>query len=64
MRNNRGLTVQDRINESFDIARELNGQDRKAFALRAISVADFALEFGLITLEEWEQHLSDYLDII
>ena len=66
MKNNRGLTVNDRIKESFDIAREINGtsQDKKAFALRAIGVADFALEFGLITFEEWEQYLSEYFQIV
>ena len=65
MRNNRGLTVKDRIKESFEIAREVKGtqQDKKAFALRAIGVADFALEFGLITYEEWEQYLSEYFQI-
>lgn len=62
MKNNRGLTVQDRIKESFEIAKEVNGNnhDRKAFALRAIGVADFALEFGLITFDEWEQYLSEF----
>ena len=63
MKNKRGLTAKDRIKESFDIARELDGEDKKAFALRAIGVADFALEFGLITFEEWEQYLSYYLQI-
>lgn len=63
MINNRGLTVQERIKESFDIARELEGTEQKAFALRAIGVADFALEFGLITFEEWEKYLSYYLQI-
>lgn len=65
MRNNRGLTVRDRIKESFEIAMEVKGtkQDKKAFAMRAIGVADFALEFGLITYEEWEKYLSDYFQI-
>ena len=65
MRNNRGLTVQDRIKESFEIAREVKGtqQEKKAFALRAMGVADFALEFGLITYTEWEKYLSEYINI-
>ena len=65
MINNRGMTVKDRISESFEIARETDGtpQDKKAFALRAIGVADFALEFGLITFEEWENYLSEYIRI-
>lgn len=61
MINNRGLTVRDRITESFDIAREMKGSERKTFAIRAIGVADFALEFGLISYEEWEKYLSEYL---
>ncbi len=64
MRNNRGLSVNDRIKESFDIAREMKGADKKTFALRAIGVADFALEFGLITYNEWEQYLSEYFQIV
>ena len=65
MINNRGMTVKDRISESFEIAREIDGtpQDKKAFAIRALSVADFALEFGLITFEEWKNYLSDYFRI-
>jgi hypothetical protein len=65
MINNRGMTVKDRIQESFDIARAIEGsqQDKKAFALRSIGVADFALEFGLITFEEWEGFLSEYFQI-
>lgn len=66
MRNNRGLTVSERIQESFDIAKEMKGspQDKKAFALRAIGVADFALEYNLITYEEWQNYLSEYFKVV
>ena len=65
MINNRGLTVSERIKESFDIISEIEGtyHDKKAFALRAIGLADFAFEFGLITYDEWEEYLSMYFDI-
>lgn len=66
MRNNRGLTVSERIQESFEIAKEMQGsqQDRKAFALRAIGVADFALEYDLITYEEWQGYLSEFFNVV
>lgn len=66
MRNSRGLTINERIAESIEVVKQIEGtpQERKALALRAMGVADFAVEFGLISVMEWEAYIHDIFTML
>ena len=64
MKNKRGKTVTDRLNEDIEYAK--NTADikyRELLALKALGAADLAVEFGLITYNEWEKHIEDIFKI-
>ena len=66
MKNKRGQTVQKRLTEHCEFARNYKGsnQDKKIFALRTLGGIDLALEFGLITYNEWEEYIKDIFNLI
>ena len=55
MRNKRGLTVTERITQDLELASmEGNVEQRRLLAHMAIAAAEFAIDFGLITYNEWD----------
>lgn len=61
----RGYTVQDRIRQDIEYAMGmLNEADRTLLATKALGAADLAVEFGLITYNEWEQYIGMIFDIM
>ena len=64
MKNKRGYTIQDRIKQDIEFAKSKTEQaDRTLLATKALGAADLAIEFGLITYKEWEQHIEDIFKI-
>lgn len=54
MRNKQGLTITERINRDIELAEmSCDTEERKMLAHMAISAAEFAIDFGLITYKEW-----------
>lgn len=54
MKNKRGLTIKERINEDIDLAEMVdNNEHRRLLAYMAIAAAEFAIDFDLITYKEW-----------
>ena len=64
MRNKRGYTVQDRLKQDIEHAKKIDDiTNRRLIAAKALGAADFAVEFGLITYNEWEKHIEDIFRI-
>ena len=64
MKNKRGYTVQDRIKQDIEYAKNKKDKaDRTLLATKALGAADIAVEFGLITYNEWEKHIEDIFQI-
>ena len=64
MNNKRGYTAQQRITQDIEYAKKIeNKADRTLLATKALGAADFAVEFGLITYKEWENHIEDIFNI-
>ena len=64
MKNKRGYTVQDRIKQDIEYATKTEDKEsRSVLATKALGAADLAVEFGLITYTEWEQHIEDIFNI-
>lgn len=62
--NKRGQSIQDRIKQEIEYAKSIeNNADKKLLATKALGAADIAVEFGLITYKEWEQHIEDIFKI-
>lgn len=64
MKNKRGYTVQERIKQDIEYAKRTASEaERGLLATKALGAADLAVEFGLITYNEWEQHITDIFKI-
>ena len=64
MKNKRGYTVQDRIKQDIEYAKNTEDKaNRTLLATKALGAADIAVEFGLITYNEWEQHIENIFKI-
>lgn len=64
MKNKRGYTVQDRIKQDIEYAKKIEDKtNRRLLATKALGAADIAVEFGLITYNEWEKHIEDIFQI-
>lgn len=65
MKNKRGKTVNERLNEDIEFAEATTEiADRKLLATKALGAADLAVEFGLITYTEWEQYIDRIFKLI
>lgn len=54
MRNKRGLTVTERIKQDIEHAEAVNDKEhKKLLAYMAISAAELAVDYELITYKEW-----------
>lgn len=64
MKNKRGYTVQDRITQDIEHAKNMEDKaSRTLLATKALGAADLAVEFGLITYNEWEKHIDTIFKI-
>lgn len=64
MLNKRGYTVQDRLKQDIEYAKQIEDiHNRRLLATKALGAVDFAVEFGLITYNEWEKHIEDIFKI-
>ena len=64
MRNKSGLTVVERIEKDIEFAEAVSDTEhRRLLAHMAISAAELAIDFGLITYKEWEKHIEDIFNI-
>lgn len=64
MLNKRGYTAQDRLKQDIAYAKKLkDDRERKLIATKVLGAADLAVEFGLITYNEWEKHIEDIFQI-
>ena len=64
MKNKRGYTVQDRIKQDIEYVKNIEDKASKSLlATKALGAADLAVEFGLITYNEWEKHIEDIFQI-
>ena len=54
MRNRQGLTITERINRDIEHAETVsNAEHRQLLAHMAISAAELAIDYNLITYKEW-----------
>lgn len=54
MRNKQGLKITERITKDIEFAEEVNNtEQRRLLAHMAIAAAELAIDFGLITYQEW-----------
>lgn len=53
-------SVQDRIREDIDYARNaVDLNQRKALAFKVLGAVDFAVEFKMISYQEWEGYVGE-----
>ena len=65
MKNKRGQTVTDRIEQDIEYAQNTaNVKHREVLALKVLGAVDFAVEFGLITYKQWEQYIDKIFKLI
>lgn len=65
MRNNRGITIRDRLYLNIELAESAKNKDnKKALAFQALGAVEIAVEFGLITTAEWEKYINDIFTIL
>ena len=65
MKNKRGYTVQERIEQDIEYAIKIeNKADQTLLATKVLGAADLAVEFGLITYAEWKQYIDGIFQII
>lgn len=59
MQNHRGMTIQDRILNEIDFVRDIEDKKlQQTFITRLLGAVDFAVEFKLITFEEWDKYIG------
>ena len=65
MKNKKGKSINERLNEDIQYAEATTEiSDRTLLATKALGAADLAVEFGLITYTEWEQHIDRIFKLI
>ena len=65
MKNKRGYTAQERIEQDIEYAEKIeNIADRTLLATKALGAIDFAVEFGLITYTEWKKYIDRVFNIL
>lgn len=63
--NKKGLTVQNRIEQDIEYAENIEDTVKKAMlATKALGAVDMAVEFGLITYNEWEIYIDRIFKMI
>lgn len=63
MKNRKGETVHDRIERSIEHIRNLDDKElKRSFAIKLLGTVDFAVEFDLITYNEWASYIESIFD--
>ena len=59
MRNKRGKTLKDRLNEDIEYVQSVaDAGQQELLAIKVLGAVDMAVEFGMITYKEWEQYIK------
>lgn len=57
--NKRGQTIKDRIKQDIEYAEKFDDKVKQTMlATKVLGAADIAVEFGLITYNEWEHYID------
>lgn len=65
MKNKRGYTVQERIVQEIEYAEKAKDiADRTLLATKALGAVDLAVEFNLITYNEWETYIDKIFKLL
>ena len=65
MKNKRGKSINERLNEDIGYAEATTeAADRTLLATKALGAIDFAVEFGLITYTEWKKYIDRVFNIL
>lgn len=65
MKNDRGITIQERLSFDIELAEnEKNKDNKKALAFQALGAVEIAVDFGLITYIEFEKYISKIIDMV
>lgn len=65
LKNNRGVTIQERLSFDIEIAENAKDKDnKKALAFQALGAIELAVDFGLITYIEFERYISKIIEMV
>lgn len=64
MKNKRGKSVAERLQEEIKQAESADATQREILAIKALGAADMAIEFNLITYNEWETYIDRLFKIM
>lgn len=65
MRNKQGKTINERIKQDIEHAKKIEDiEQRKLHAYMIMGAVEFAADFGLITLTEWDKHTREAFGIM
>ena len=65
MKNKRGFTVQYRIRQDIEYAKTVEDKvSQNMLVAKVLGAVDFAVEFGLITYNEWSTYIDDIFQIV
>lgn len=65
MKNRRGKSIEDRLNEDIEYAAGVaNNEHREILAIKALGAADLAVEFNLITYAQWETVINRIFNLM
>ena len=65
MRNKQGKTVNERLKRDIEHARKIEDvEQRKLHAYMIMAMLEFAVDFELITLTEWDNHTKETFGLI
>ena len=65
MKNKQGKTANERLKRDIEHAKKIeDAEQRKLHAYMILSAAEFAADFGMITLTEWDIHTREAFGLI
>lgn len=65
MRNKQGKTVIERLKRDIEHAKNIEDKEqRKLHAYMIMAMLELAVDFGMITLSEWDNHTKEAFDLI
>lgn len=65
MQNKRGKTIKERLNEDIEYAqKEADAGKQEVLAIKVLGAVDMAVEFGMITYNEWSTYINRIFKLI
>ncbi len=65
LKNKHGKTIQERLTEEISFAKGTKDIASKTMlATKALGAVDIAVEFGLITMNEWNNYIEDIFQML